>query len=70
MEQVVREFKSPLTPVLEGAAEWTATGLENRGRLKPRGSIPPLSSTTRSQKVRRCADNTDTGGAVPPWWII
>jgi hypothetical protein len=19
--------------------------------------------------VRRCADNTDTGGAVPPWWI-
>ncbi len=27
----------------------------------------PLS--TRSRKVRRCADNTETGGAVPSWWI-
>ena len=55
---------------MEGAAEWTATGLENRGRVTPRGSTPPLSATTRSQKVRRCADNTDIGGALPPWWIV
>ncbi|WP_180267440.1 hypothetical protein [Nostoc linckia] len=20
--------------------------------------------------MRRCADNTDIGGAVPPWWIF
>ncbi|QHG20962.1 hypothetical protein [Nostoc sp. ATCC 53789] len=20
--------------------------------------------------MRRCADNTDIGGAVPPWWIL
>lgn len=33
-------------PVLhtEGAAEWSATGLENRGWVKPWGSIPPPSA--------------------------
>ena len=27
----------------EGAAEWTASGLENRGTTRRRGSIPPPS---------------------------
>jgi hypothetical protein len=29
---------------MEGAAEWTATGLENQGEVTLRGSIPPPSS--------------------------
>lgn len=44
VEQVIREFKSPQTP-LEDAAKWLATGLENQGRVTPRGSIPPSSLT-------------------------
>ncbi len=69
MEQVISGFKSRQTPLKEDAAKWLATGLENQGGVTLRGSIPPSSATTRSRKVRRCADNTDIGGAVPPWWI-
>ena len=28
---------------MEGAAEWSATRFENESRVKPGGSIPPLS---------------------------
>jgi hypothetical protein len=30
---------------MEDAAKWLATGLENQGRVTPRGSIPPSSFT-------------------------
>ena len=43
---------SNLVRVLEGAAEWSATGPENPGRGEsPRGSIPPPSSSPRSGSV-------------------
>lgn len=37
---------------LEGSAEWSASGLENRARCKPEGSIPLLSAL---EDVRRGA---------------
>lgn len=40
----VSEFNSRQSPQMEGAAEWTATGLENQGEVILRGSIPPPSS--------------------------
>ncbi|MHC5675686.1 hypothetical protein [Nostoc sp.] len=46
MEPVIREFKPPQIPLvyMEDAAKWSATGLENRGGVTPRGSIPPSST--------------------------
>ena len=35
-------------PIVEGTAEWSATGLENQGGLWARGSIPLLSAKTGS----------------------
>ncbi len=64
---------------MEDAAEWSATGLENRGRVIPRGTLREAASRlrflhlpppTRSRKVRHRADNAATGGAVPLWWIV
>ncbi len=34
----------PNSRFMEGAAEWSATGLENQGMVRCRGSIPPPSS--------------------------
>lgn len=44
----VSGFKSRRPPqftlyFMEGAAEWSATGLENQGMARCRGSIPPPS---------------------------
>ncbi len=70
MEPVIAGSSPVRRPSMEDAAEWTATGLENQGMGNCRGSIPPSSSfSTWSRKARRCADNTEIGGAVPPWWI-
>lgn len=33
----------PNSHLMEGAAEWSATGLENQGTVRCRGSIPPPS---------------------------
>ena len=49
-ETSVSGFKSRRSTQLEGAAEWTATGLENQGGLTPRGSIPPPSSPPEAGK--------------------
>lgn len=46
-----RGFEFPQTPqFMEDAAEWTATGLENQGRVTPGGSSPPSSFTHRRRK--------------------
>ena len=54
-------------PKMEGAAEWTAIGLENRGMALTVGvrflHLP--STTTRGRKVRCCADNAEVAGALP-----
>ena len=57
-------------PKMEGAAEWTAIGLENRGMALTVGvrflHLPPkFSSTTRGRKARHCADNAEIAGALP-----
>ncbi len=45
----VSEFDSRQSLQMGGAAEWTATGLENRGGVIPRGSIPPPSARCWSE---------------------
>jgi hypothetical protein len=44
-EASISEFNSRQSPQMEDAAKWLATGLENQGRVTPRGSIPPSSFT-------------------------
>lgn len=56
--------------VLKTAAGQTVKRFSQRETLRVHVSVAKLtillaSATTRSQKVRRCADNTDIGGAVP-----
>lgn len=57
---------------MEGAAEWTASGLENRGTANNcrSSSLPPSSNfAPEAEIVTRTADNCVLGGAVPPWCI-
>jgi hypothetical protein len=59
-------FDSRQTPS-EDAAKWLATGLENQGRVVPRGSSPPSSFYPLEAEIAtRTADNCVVGGAVPP----
>ncbi len=46
---------------LEGAAEWSATGLENQGFLTDRGSIPPLSAFKQTKDFRQNTQDEDSG---------
>ncbi len=57
-------FDSRQTPS-EDAAKWSATGLENQGRVTPRGSIPPSSLyPLKAELVTRTADNCVVGVAL------
>ncbi len=76
MEPVLAGSSPVRHPSMEDAAKWTATGLENQGMGNCRGTLREASYdssifhlSTWSRKARRCADNTEIGGVVPPWWI-
>ena len=58
---------------MEGAAEWTASGLENRGTANNRrsSSLPPSSKLApEAEIVTCCADNAVVAGAVPAWCTL